>query len=239
MPLNNRDSLYRTAKLGSLVLLLAILSACANLPIGGSKKPPSDDTVQPTNEGAVGESDAEAVDTSVPFAPIAKPASTRSSNVPDSARNEFVRAKQAMSAKRWQDAETTLLLMTETYPGLSGVYVNLGIVYSQLERFEDAENAYKFAIKTNELNFDAYTNLGVLYREQGKFVEAESVYLDALSLWPHHLESRRNLGILYDLYMGKPEQALPHFIVAQQIMGGDNRELKGWIIDLQRRTGQK
>lgn len=158
--------------------------------------------------------------------------------VPGPAKREFAAVKALMEQKKWKEAVGSLELMTATYPTLSGPYVNLGIAHFQLKEFEEAEKALKFAIETNPLNFDAYTQLGYLLRDQGRFEEAEQNYLAALALWPHHLESAYNLGILYDLYMGRFEDALKYYVLSQQILGGEDRQLKGWIVDLQRRMEQ-
>jgi Tfp pilus assembly protein PilF len=118
---------------------------------------------------------------------------------------------------------------------LAGVYTNLGIVYERQGKTEEAVQAYQFALKKNPLNFDASNNLGVLLRDQGKFTEAEKVYLDALKQWPHHQDSLLNLGILYDLYMGKLREALANYKLAQRLNTEEDRKLKGWIVDLERR----
>lgn len=174
----------------------------------------------------------------VPFVFIPNPYPIDESSVPKAAREDFARVKAQMNAKNWVEAEDLLVRMSETYPNLSGIYVNLGIIYLQLPDFEEAERALVFALGLNKTNFDAYTVLGVVYREQGKFTEAEQNYLDALALWPHHAPSQRNLGILYDLYLGKFEKALEHYRISQQLAGGENRELKLWIVDLERRIAE-
>lgn len=216
-----------------LVIMSLILAACA----GAARKDTSGDVAgQDATENAG--SDVLATDgsepVSEPFVAIPKPAST-SVSVPQSARDEFAQARQSMAQKRWSEAAERLLVMTETYPKLAGVYVNLGIAYTELEKLEDAESAYRFAIEKNPLNFDAYTNLGVLLRTQGKFDDAERVYLSALDKWPHHQPSLINLGVLYDLYMGKLPEALSQFELAQKLNVEEDRKLKGWIVDLKRR----
>lgn len=217
---------------------LALLSALALLLVACGGAPKRDGGSDDAGDAAAqAESqEGEPLAPEEPFVLIAKPDSASAVAVPQQARNDFAYAQQLMAGKRWQEAEKTLLVMSETYPQLSGVYVNLGIVYEQLERYEDAEQAYNFAINSNAHNFDAYTNLGVLYRELGKFKQAESTYLAAIALWPHHYDSRLNLGILYDLYLGQNENALEHYRIAQKIEGGENRQLKGWIVELERRT---
>lgn len=174
-----------------------------------------------------------------PFVFIPNPYPTDESTVPKAAREDFARVKAQMSAKNWVEAEDLLVRMSETYPNLSGIYVNLGIIYLQLPDFVEAERALVFALGLNKTNFDAYTVLGVVYREQGKFAEAEQNYLNALALWPHHAASQRNLGILYDLYLGEFEKALEHYRVSQHLAGGESRELKLWIVDLERRIAER
>ncbi|WP_096085603.1 tetratricopeptide repeat protein [Agaribacterium haliotis] len=170
------------------------------------------------------------------FVAIARPAPEFIPVISDAAWAEFAEAKNAMLEQNWAEAETRLILMTQTYPELTGAYTNLAIVYGKQERLEEAEQAYRQAITGNAYNFDAYANLGVLLRSEGRFDDAEQVYLEALALWPHHQASLINLGVLYDLYMGRSAEALPLFITAQQLNDEPDRQLKGWIIDLQRRV---
>ena len=172
-----------------------------------------------------------------PFVLIPNPYEATKGEVPSQAVKEFAEVKVAMAGKKWQRAEELLTLMVETYPLLSGPYVNLGIVQKQMGDLEGAEKTFVFALETNANNMDAYSQLGLLQREQGKFEAAEKTYLDALNIWPHHLASNINLGVLYDLYMGRFEDALVHYELAQKIQGGEDRQLKGWIVDLKRRIG--
>jgi Flp pilus assembly protein TadD len=87
------------------------------------------------------------------------------------------------------------------------------------------------------MNLDAYNQLAILQREQGRFNEAEANYQKALTIWPFHAESHRNIGILYDLYLGKNAEALAHFEAYQQLRGDGDKQVTGWIADLQRRLG--
>jgi tetratricopeptide (TPR) repeat protein len=217
-------------KMAVAICICFALNACSQLPI--QKNTPSK-TEEPDQTDATLEN-AEATPEQV-FVKVPRPLPTGSVSVPSQARDEFSKAKQAMLKKQWKEAESILLLMSNTYPKLAGVYTNLGIVYSKMNELEKAENAYEFALQTNPLNFDAYTNLGVVLREQGKFDEAESNYQQALTHWPHHQPSLLNLGILYDMYLGKPVEALDYYKLAQKLNDEEDRKLKGWIIDLQRR----
>ena len=43
-----------------------------------------------------------------------------------------------------------------------------------------------------------------------------------------------NRGILYDLYLGEKSLALNDYELYQALSNDESRQLKGWIIDLQR-----
>ena len=207
-----------------------LLGGCAN----NAKK---EEEKKAAEEAAAEAQAAEAVEEV--FVPLPNPYLLNPVAVPAQAKAEFERVKVAVENKNWERAYELLSLMIEVFPDLSGPYVNTGIVSIKLNNLEEAENAFKFAIEKNQYNFDAYDHLGVLYRQQGRFAEAEEVYLKALALWPHHLASNKNLGVLYDLYMGRFDDALKYYEMAQKIGNDEDRQLKGWIVDLKRRMANK
>ena len=212
-----------------LVALLCViaLASCGGMPSKPGKKSEKapEQAEQPAGKDDVLE----------PLELIPNPYLQHKGSVPARAKEEFAKAQAAIKAKKYQQAVGLLTLMTETYPKLSGPYVNLGIANWKLGKLEEAENAFNFAIQTNQYNMDAYTQLGILYREQGKFAEAEQTYLSALKAWPHHLDSILNIGILYDMYMGKQQEALAYYKLGQRVAPEPDRKVKGWIVDLERR----
>ncbi|WP_075186972.1 tetratricopeptide repeat protein [Teredinibacter haidensis] len=211
-----------TKTLVAFIILELLLSACGGAPKKDDK--PEEQVVSNA------ENEAEA-----PLVLIPNPYLESASSVQGKAKDEFNKALAAMKVGKWQQAEGVLSLMTETWPKLSGTYVNLGICQYKQERLEEAEKSWKTASQNNTYNMDAYTWLGVSYREQGRFKEAEDIYLVALQVWPHNADAHRNLGILYDLYLGRFEEALSHYKMLQKILPEDDRQVKGWILDLERR----
>ncbi len=210
-----------------LVGVLALIANCGGSP---TKKP------RKADQKAQAESSASAKEEELtPIELIPNPYLENQVNVPGKAKQEFARAQAAMAAKQYKQAVGLWTLMTETYPKLSGPYVNLGLANWSLGNLEEAESAFKFAIQTNKYNMDAYSQLGILYREQGKFAEAEQTYKSALEAWPHHRESVLNLGMLYDLYMGRYEDALNNYKLSQRLLPKPDKKVRGWIIDLERR----
>lgn len=205
-----------------ILLTVLFLAACQSAPPKESEK---DKTAE--SDRAQVEAPIERIPN--PYEQAPKP------EVASEAKSEYAKIKEAMEKKQWDKAEGLLSLMVETYPNLSGPYVNLGIVQRELKKFEDAEQAFKYAIEVNINNMDAYSQLGLLYREQGKFVDAEATYKKALEVWPHNKDVHVAIGILYDLYMGQFANAMAHYQMAQKISPEPDRKLKGWIVDLERR----
>jgi tetratricopeptide (TPR) repeat protein len=147
----------------------------------------------------------------------------------------FHAAVVAMQQKNWDFAESTLKELAEKNPKLSGVHLNLGIVYRNKGNVEKAAEAFNRAINANMKNVDAYNQLAVLKREAGDFAAAESLYQKALGVWPFYPDGHKNIAILYDLYLGKPEQALPHYQAYQQLLSAPDKQVDSWIADVQRR----
>lgn len=161
-------------------------------------------------------------------------------NKPNVSRQEqqlFNDAKAAMAKKQWPQAENLLTRLTTQAPHLSGALVNLALVHQAKGEPEKAEQALDQAIKANPNNLDAYNQLAILKREAGDFAAAEAHYKKALAVWPFHPDSHKNIGILYDLYMGKGDQALLHYQAYQQLLPEPDKQVTGWIVDLERRLG--
>lgn len=144
-------------------------------------------------------------------------------------------AVSSMQQKNWDHAESVLKQLAEKNPKLSGVYLNLGIVYRNKGDNEKAAVEFNRAINANVKNVDAYNQLAVLKREAGDFAAAETLYQKALAIWPFFPDGHKNIAILYDLYLGKPEQALPHYQAYQQLLPSSDKQVESWIADLQRR----
>ncbi len=149
----------------------------------------------------------------------------------------FIQATRAMRNKQWAQAEAALVQITTQHKNFSGAWLNLALVYRAQGEEKRAESAFNQAITANHLNLDAYNQLAILQREQGRFNDAEANYKKALAVWPFHADSHKNIGILYDLYLGKNAEALAHFEAYRQLRGDSDKQLLGWIADLQRRLG--
>lgn len=158
-------------------------------------------------------------------------------NVSSQVENNFRNATAAMQQKNWSQAETILQTLATSNPNLSGVHLNLGIVYRAKNDMAKAEEAFNRAITANSKNLDAYNQLALLKREAGEFSDAELLYQKALGVWRFHPETHKNIAILYELYLGKAELALPHYQAYQQLLPAPDKQVDSWVADLQRRVG--
>lgn len=192
------------------VFLAALLNACTS---GGGSAPP-------TGGQAAG--------------PTPNPYLADADSVPAAAREGMEIAHQAFEAGELATAETELKKLTENWPTLSGLWLNLGIVQNHSDEREAAEQSLRRAIEVNDNNVFAWNQLAALLRDAGRFDEAEQGYRAALQRWPDYGDAHRNLGILYDLYLQQPNKALQHYRAAQQLREEPDRQLAGWIVDLER-----
>jgi tetratricopeptide (TPR) repeat protein len=200
-------------------LLLLQLAAC-------SSHPPYD-----SQQSLAASSSVDSLDSQVGLNPYL----LNRQSVPKRAQLGFDQALEEMRSQQWSRARSTLQLLTEDYPQLSGPWLNLGIVYLRLERLDEAAAAFRQAIAINGNNLEAYNQLASLRRSAGDFAAAESLYLEALAIWPQHAASHLNLGVLYDLYLGQFDKAAHHYEAYQSLQQEPDRRVAGWLLDMQRR----
>ena len=139
---------------------------------------------------------------------------------------------------RMATARADLEWLIEEYPKLSGPYLNLALLHAAQGHVEEAEHFFQVTLEVNDRNLEAYNQYAIFLRQEGRFDESEAVYLSALDTWENHADTHRNLGVLYDLYRGDREKALAHYYRYQALTGGQDRQVAGWIIDLERQFTQ-
>ena len=154
---------------------------------------------------------------------------------PQAARDGMEIAHRAYSDGNLAQAEAELIKLTEAWPKLSGLWLNLGIVQQRADKTQAAEQSLRQAIEVNDNNVFAWNQLAALLRDVGRFDQARQSYEAALQRWPDYGDAHRNLGILYDLYLHQPDKALPHYRAAQAALEEPDKQLAGWIVELERR----
>jgi len=170
--------------------------------------------------------------TTAPHRKVTAPAEVPVNPVLQQAYNQ---ALAHMQAGRDKEAELALLALTKRAPDLSGPYANLGIVYRRSGRTKEAIEALKRAIQANPRRAVYYNELGIIYRQEGMFDAARQQYDKALDVDPDYALAQLNIAILYDLYLQEPKRALPHYQRYQSLLPAEDKAVKNWIIELQRR----
>lgn len=217
------------------VLLSALLTACVSLPDGrstakSSASPASKDAaLNPSDQSAaapIGGGDTLPATVEVPV-PALK----------GNTASEFERAVGFLQDGRYDEALALLRHITAEQPELAGPWINLGQVYVALEAPEEARQAFESAVDANPYNCTAHNELGLLSRINGDFEAAERHYLNCLERVPGNDAAHLNLGILYELYLGRLTEALASYRQYQALQSEENRRVKGWVMDLERRLG--
>lgn len=151
------------------------------------------------------------------------------------AQESFGQAITLMQQGQSIEAESLLLSLTEEYPGLSGPWLNLGLIKTQAKEWEYALEHFTKAITANPQNTYAHTSMGLALRELGRFEEAKAAYLKALEVDQKYAKAQLNMGILADLYLNDLPLALKHYKIYQVLQTKPDKAVSGWIKDLQRR----
>ena len=159
--------------------------------------------------------------------------------IPSKAANDFKIAIQFMNEGKVDQAKAQFEKMTQEFPQLAGPYANLGMIYAKEKELDKAESMLKTAADKNKKNVKILNQLGLIYRQQGKFADAETVYKQAIKLNPKDSTGYKNLGILYYIYMGQFVKASEYYQKYQNMQSEPDRQVAGWIVDINRRAGIK
>lgn len=151
---------------------------------------------------------------------------------------DFELALQRMRAGNVAEAELELKQVALAWPQFPGPQVNLGILLRKGGRLDEAEAALRAAVEIAPAHAAAWTELGAVQRMAGKFTAALGSYERALAANPDYAPAYRNLAVLSDLYLGDGARALEGFERYRALVGGEDRQLNGWIAELRQRTGQ-
>ena len=104
-----------------------------------------------------------------------------------------------------QGAEKDYLIASRIDPYRTDPYVNLGLIYIQLNRLDDALEQFRTALKIEPDLAEAHNNMGNVYGMQHKDDEALKEYLQVVKLQPTLAEPYNNIGYLYARKQRYPE----------------------------------
>jgi len=220
----------RVARAASAILFLcvfslSVLSGCAlsGDKISGDKQPaPIAPVTRTTTNADASKSAAAAPNAGAPI-PNA---------VPPEAQAQFDKALVLLKGGQVDQARQQLQKLADAYPTFTGPLVNLGLIELKASRYEPAAAYFKQALQRDAKSPAANNYLGVCYRYLGKFKEAEAAYQQALAADDTYAVAHLNLGVLYDLYLQKPELALPEYERYQALLPAPDPKVASWIKEI-------
>lgn len=158
-------------------------------------------------------------------------------DVDSDVESDFEQAVSLMQGKKYQQAVEVLSSVIAREKRLPAPYVNIAMVYIQLDDNAAAEKNLISALKLDIGHPVANNELGLLYRKQGKFKGARTAYENAIKDNPQYLPAIGNLGVLCDLYMHDYDCALQQFEDYLELRP-DDKTMAIWVFDVKQHLGK-
>ncbi|MCA9551968.1 MAG: tetratricopeptide repeat protein [Myxococcales bacterium] len=99
-----------------------------------------------------------------------------------------------MAARRWLDAEKTLLELQKLDPGGFLVNSRLAFTWYNLGRFKEAEVAYRKVLGLYPSDVEMQAGLGWALLKQGRAADAKPVFQRVLTVAPRHASAQAGLS---------------------------------------------
>ena len=144
-------------------------------------------------------------------------------------------AVASLKSGKTAQAVELLVQVSNDAPDKPYVFTNLGLAYLQQQELDLAEQAFIQAIARDDRDAVAHNHLGILQRQKGQFKEARSRYQRAIQIDSGYASAHLNLGILFDIYLQELDLALRHYQKYQSLIGEEDKQVAGWIVDIKRR----
>ena len=147
----------------------------------------------------------------------------------------YIEAVDSLRRGDTEQAIELLLQVSTDAPDKPYVFTNLGLAYFKLKKMDLAEQAFQEAISRSKADAVAYNHLGILLRYKGQFEEARKHYQRAITIDSDYANAHLNLGILFDIYLQDLKLALKQYEKYQSLIDAEDKQVAGWINDIQRR----
>lgn len=144
-------------------------------------------------------------------------------------------AAAALDAGNFGVAVSGFKSLSISYPKLAMPYVNLAIAYRGQQDLDAATRSVAQALTLSPNSPEAHNVQGVLWRDAGDFTKARDSYAKAIGSNERFPDAHLNLGILCDLYLQDLACAKKHYQQYQTLAASEDRTVKGWLIELERR----
>ncbi len=147
----------------------------------------------------------------------------------------FNQAVRQLRAGQYKQAIKGFEKVSKMAPRLAAPAINIAIAWRRLGDTGKANKAIQTALKKDPNSPEALNVQGILLRESGKLKAARKSYEKALSIYPDYAEAHLNLAMLCDIYLVDWQCAKTHYGRFQELQGGKDKQVAGWVADLDRR----
>lgn len=154
----------------------------------------------------------------------------------DDEQIQLARALNLARSQQYGPAMQVLQGIQKARPGVGLVDARMGWVLQQQGRDDEAKAAYRHALEKDPSEAMAANNLALMLQSEGRFNEARDLFEAGLQAHPDAPELHYNLAVLAELYLLDLPLALEHYRRYQELTDGREKEVAGWIADLERRV---
>ena len=133
---------------------------------------------------------------------------------------DVLRGEQLLAKGQVEEARSAFEEAIENDPRDPRAWLDLGLVYEEMEDQPAAETAYRRSIGIDGNFAEPYNNLGVLLRERGQLADAIPMLERAAALDPRLGPARFNLALAYE-DAGERDKAEREYLAAIQVLPND------------------
>lgn len=108
----------------------------------------------------------------------------------------FMQGLEYADNGEYQEAIRCFKKATELNPTDCDAWLDMGVIYFNLEQLEAAEQCYRRILNINPKDSAAYNNLGNIYFKRGQYGEAFSLFKKAIEYEPGNVDAFHGLGML-------------------------------------------
>jgi len=215
------------------LLVCSLLSACSNLPIGEKKVTASDQQSQDASEGKIKDNKDVIAKQAVMNPSAIDPMADIQIN--SEIKKIYTQVSKLDKKKKFSQAIGLLNDIEAKYPQLSGPSYQKSRLLLRQDKFDQALEQADLSISKNTRNYYSHNLRGVILRSKGDFQGSKKAYIEAINTYPNYPNSYLNLGVLADLYLRDLPLALTHYRNYMKLTGNQDKKVKNWIIEIQRR----
>lgn len=149
---------------------------------------------------------------------------------------QLARALNLTRGEQYGAALEVLQAVQAARPEVGLIDARMGWVLQQQGRGIEAQAAYRRALEKAPREPMATNNLALILQSEGEFAEARELFEAGLKDHPDAPELHYNLAVLAELYLLDLPLALEHYRRYQALTNGREKQVTGWIADLERRV---